>query len=234
MAKFDSATVVQRKLRAEFGIDIPGLTCIKDTFERFCETEETIDKVSDALKDKPQSSVRSVATDCFIPPTTAHRVMTEYLALKPYKAQFAQQLYEEDLQDRVEMCKTFIPMLEDSHMQENLFFSDEATFYMGGLVSKHNIRYWSETSPHVTIEIVMNSPKLNVWCAMSKNKLLGHISLKMILLMGKLHKLRSAIFQQDGAPPHFSIDARRYLDDHFPGRWIGRGGSIRWAPRSPD
>ncbi|CAF2049257.1 unnamed protein product, partial [Rotaria magnacalcarata] len=71
MAKFDSATVVQRKLRVEFGINTPGLTCIKDTFERFCETgtvedrersgrpssisEETIDKVSDALKDKPQS-----------------------------------------------------------------------------------------------------------------------------------------------------------------------------------
>ncbi|CAF3386881.1 unnamed protein product [Rotaria socialis] len=119
MVKFDSATVVQQKLRAEFGINTPGLTCIKDTFERFCETgtvedrersgrpssisEETIDKVSDALKDKPQSSVRSVATDCSIPPTATHRIMTEYLALKPYKAQFVQQLYEEDLQDRVEM-----------------------------------------------------------------------------------------------------------------------------------
>ncbi|CAF3947430.1 unnamed protein product, partial [Rotaria magnacalcarata] len=38
----------------------------------------------------------------------------------------------------------------------------------------------------------------------------------------------------DGAPSHFSIDVRRYLDDHFPGRWVGRGGSIRWAPQSPD
>ncbi|CAF5031221.1 unnamed protein product, partial [Rotaria magnacalcarata] len=168
MAKFDSATVVQRKLRAEFGINTPGLTCVKDKFERFCETEETTDKISDALKDKPQSSVRSVAADCYIPPTTAHRIMTEYLALKPYKAQFVQQLYEEDLQDRAEMYKTLISMLEDSHMQENLFFSDEATFYVSGLVSKHNIRYWSETNPHVTIETVMNSPKLNVWCAMSK------------------------------------------------------------------
>ncbi|CAF1482110.1 unnamed protein product [Rotaria magnacalcarata] len=219
MAKFDSATVVQRKLRAEFGINTPGLTCVKDKFERFCETEETTDKISDALKDKPQSSVRSVAADCYIPPTTAHRIMTEYLALKPYKAQFVQQLYEEDLQDRAEMYKTLISMLEDSHMQENLFFSDEATFYVSGLVSKHNIRYWSETNPHVTIETVMNSPKLNVWCAMSKSKLLGPYFFEDDTVNGanyllmletffipeirKLHKLRSAIFQQDGAPPHF-------------------------------
>ncbi|CAF3421221.1 unnamed protein product [Rotaria socialis] len=235
MAKSDSAAVVQRKLRAEFGINTPGLTCIKDTFERFCETGTVEDQERDALKDKPQSSVLFVATDCSITPTTTHRIMTEYLALKPYKAQFVQQLYEEDLQDRVEMCKTLIPMLEDSHMQENLFFSDEATFYVGGLDSKPNIRYWFETSPHVTIETVMNSPKLNVWYdTVNGANYLLILETFFIPEIRKLHKLRSAIFQQDGASPHFSIDARRYLDDHFPGRWIVRGGSIRWALRSPD
>ncbi|CAF3323496.1 unnamed protein product [Rotaria socialis] len=219
MAKSDSAAVVQRKLRAEFGINTPGLTCIKDTFERFCETGTVEDQERDALKDKPQSSVLFVATDCSITPTTTHRIMTEYLALKPYKAQFVQQLYEEDLQDRVEMCKTLIPMLEDSHMQENLFFSDEATFYVGGLDSKPNIRYWLYFFEDDTVN--------------GANYLLI-LETFFIPEIRKLHKLRSAIFQQDGASPHFSIDARRYLDDHFPGRWIVRGGSIRWALRSPD
>ena len=50
----------------------------------------------------------------------------------------------------------------------------------------------------------------------------------------KLHKVRSIIFQQDGAPPHFARDVRQYLDSQFPQRWIGRGGPIRWALRSPD
>lgn len=40
--------------------------------------------------------------------------------------------------------------------------------------------------------------------------------------------------QQDGAPPHYSQIVRRYLDINFPNRWIGRGGPIRWPPRSPD
>ena len=41
------------------------------------------------------------------------------------------------------------------------------------------------------------------------------------------------VFQQDGAPPHF-FKVRTWLNEKFNGRWIGRGGSISWAPRSRD
>ena len=85
---------------------------------------------------------------------------------------------------------------------------------------------------------------------MSKNQLVGpyifeddtvngnnYLSVLQNLLIWevrKLHKVRSIIFQQDGAPAHFSIDVRQYLDNHFPNRWIERGGPIRWAPHSLD
>ena len=55
--------------------------------------------------------------------------MTEYLSLKPYKAQFVQKLGKEDFQDRAETSKTLMPMAEDN-TQEGLFFSDETTFYL--------------------------------------------------------------------------------------------------------
>ncbi|XP_070528257.1 uncharacterized protein [Cardiocondyla obscurior] len=42
------------------------------------------------------------------------------------------------------------------------------------------------------------------------------------------------IFQQDGAPPHFSRRARKVLDRNFADRWMGRGGPISWPVRSPD
>ena len=189
MAKYESAAVVRRKLQIEFGRSTPSEGCITVTFQRFCETgtvedkersgrpskitEEKIEEVCDVIENDPQSSVRTVAAACSIPTTTAHRIMTEYLLLRPYKMHFVQQLYEEDLQDRVDMCETLIPMLADKNMQNNLFFSDEATFYLNGLVNKHNVRYWSETNPHVAIETVMNCPKINVWCAMSKNVIIG-------------------------------------------------------------
>ena len=42
------------------------------------------------------------------------------------------------------------------------------------------------------------------------------------------------IFQQDGAPAHFSLRAREWLHRHLPGRWIDRRGPLEWAARSPD
>ena len=42
------------------------------------------------------------------------------------------------------------------------------------------------------------------------------------------------IFQQEGAPPHFYRDVTTFLDETFPGRWVGRGGPTAWPPRSPD
>ena len=45
MGKFDLATVVQRKLWAEFRKNTSVLTCIKDIFQRFCETGTTEDRV---------------------------------------------------------------------------------------------------------------------------------------------------------------------------------------------
>ena len=43
------------------------------------------------------------------------------------------------------------------------------------------------------------------------------------------------IYQQDGTPPHFANIVRRFLDEQFPARWIGRGSPrITWPARSPD
>jgi hypothetical protein len=41
-------------------------------------------------------------------------------------------------------------------------------------------------------------------------------------------------FMHDGAPTHFSLVARGYLNRKLPGRWIGRGEPVAWPPRSPD
>ena len=48
-----------------------------------------------------------------------------------------------------------------------------------------------------------------------------------------LEELQPHVFlQQDGAPPHWGTIVRSSLNDHFPGRWIGRIGPIPWPPRS--
>ena len=55
-----------------------------------------------------------------------------------------------------------------------------------------------------------------------------------ILEIRKWHKIRSIIFQQDGAPSHFSIGIRHNLDNRLPNRWTGRDGTIRCASSSPE
>ncbi len=42
------------------------------------------------------------------------------------------------------------------------------------------------------------------------------------------------LFQQDGAPAHYSLQVRGWLDQKFPNRWIGRRGPIEWPACSPD
>src|SRR5678816_129152 len=48
-------------------------------------------------------------------------------------------------------------------------------------------------------------------------------------------QLRSKMyFMHNGAPAHFSLVPRNYLNTVYPRRWIGRGGTEPWPPRSPD
>ena len=84
-----------------------------------------------------------------------------------------QQLYDEDIDLRVEMSEHLIPILEDQRNDSNIFFSDESTFYISGVVNKHNCRTWAATNPFTTIEAAMNSPKVNVCCTMSNKQIIG-------------------------------------------------------------
>jgi hypothetical protein len=39
--------------------------------------------------------------------------------------------------------------------------------------------------------------------------------------------------QHDGAPPHYTRLVMHHPNDAFPNRWISRGSTINWPPRSP-
>ena len=43
------------------------------------------------------------------------------------------------------------------------------------------------------------------------------------------------MFQQDGAPPHWALDVRAYLNDELENRWVGRAAAdddalLLWPP----
>lgn len=51
---------------------------------------------------------------------------------------------------------------------------------------------------------------------------------------GIVQNVFDPVFQLDGAAPHFDVRVRHFLQEQFPGRWIGRRGSFERAARSPD
>ena len=83
MAKFESPILVKGKMQVEFDIKTPDIDCTIDAFQGFYElsivvnrqqserpskiTEEKIGEVYDNCENVPLSSVRVVATACFIP-----------------------------------------------------------------------------------------------------------------------------------------------------------------------
>jgi hypothetical protein len=85
--------------------------------------------------------------------------MRDVIGFKPYMMHRTQQLLDEDLKDQQNDGK--------------IFFSDESTFYLSGIVNKHYCRIWAPNNPYVTVEAAMNSAKINVWCAMSKTSIIG-------------------------------------------------------------
>ena len=54
------------------------------------------------------------------------------------------------------------------------------------------------------------------------------------IIISAWDNVEDLIFMQDGAPPHFAIVVREWLNAQFYGKWMGRRGSHEWPARSLD
>ena len=67
-----------------------------------------------------------------------------------------------------------LPLLSEPRNKSNICFcSAETGFHLNGLVNKHNVRYWSEGNPRITIEALMQSPKVHVCSSMTERCVVG-------------------------------------------------------------
>ena len=135
----------------------------------------------------------------------------------------------------------------DPSQIDKIIWSDEAIFKLNGHLNRHNCVYWNATNLHHMIEKNVNLPGLTVWCGISSVGIIGPYffdgcvtgksyfeMLQHFLIPRLAHYDDDVMFQQDGAPPHFASVVRDFLDEKFPGRWIGRRGPIEWPARSPN
>lgn len=174
----------------------------------------------------------------------------------PYKIKLLQELNEDDNDRRLQFCEVMSNNLLNTMHLYNICFSDECMFFLNGQVNRHNCRYWSDTNPHWFRETHTQYPqRLNVWAGIVGDHIVGpyfidgnltsatYLELLDTTIDPRITELlendenlleNELVFQQDGAPPHYALPVREYLNDRFPGRWIGRRGPIEWPARSPD
>jgi hypothetical protein len=55
----------------------------------------------------------------------------------------------------------------------NLYTSDESIFHLSGKVNRQNTRYWAHKNPHCGHEFTANSPKVVVWAAVLRSRIVG-------------------------------------------------------------
>jgi hypothetical protein len=134
----------------------------------------------------------------------------------------------------------------DEQFLHRVIFSDETTFPISGHFHRHNVRICANERSHDFVEHERDSPKVNVWCALTRGCVVGssffaertvtsHNYFDMLELFAVPQiDNDNVIFQQDGAPTHYANIFTEFLDEIFPLRWIGRGGWKQWPPRSPD
>ena len=85
-----------------------------------------------------------------------------------------QALQPNDMQRRKEFAVNMLQRIsEDEAFLKRVCFSDEATFHVSGKLNKHNVRIWGSENPHATRELQRDSPKVNVWCGIMCNRIIG-------------------------------------------------------------
>ena len=213
-------------------------------------SDETRRRVIEKVESSPMKSIRRSSSELGVPRTTMRRIIKAE-SFHPYKLQQLNKLYEDDPDRRLQMVTWFKDQLvqNPSFVKHDVLFSDEANFFVNGEVNKQNCRYYSRENPHWMDPTKQHScPKVVVWCGLWKSHVLGPfffhetVTGKLYLDMlqndlmphlARINEGKPLWFMQDGAPPHYATIVRNWLNGNFE-NWIGRRGTVEWAPRSPD
>lgn len=212
------------------------------------------EEVIDTVLANPSISTNQIEALTGVSRSTASRIIIDE-GLYPYHYRKAQALQPRDYPARLAFCQWIERERADNqNFGNNILFTDEATFVRGGLFNQHNSHVYAYENPHAIRETHFQQRfQVNVWAGVIGNKLIGPHVFEENLNGNVYHNfLRYTLdnlieeaevplavyprmwFQHDGAPPHFSVQVRQYLNQAFPRRWIGRGGPVNWPARSPD
>lgn len=261
-AKFGSYEETRRQWKNYFETEPPKSETIKGVYERFNQTGSVADlprpgrpstsatpahleQAREMLEENPNTSVTTGAAAMDMPRASYHRLLKK-LDLHPYRPQRVPQLSEDDFDRRIEFCDSMLSQFQESPgLVNHILWSDESMFYLNGTVSRHNDVWWGPVNPHNQLEVRNTQQSVMVWCGLTSENLVGPYFFEggvgaaayyemLTALLWPFARYKRLTYQHDGAPAHYALDIRTWLDEKFPRRWIGRRGPIEWPARSPD
>ena len=271
-----SITAVQREFRRRFNIHrnevVPTRNAIKRWVRalrtrgnvldmkpvgapRTVRTTENLERVQQAVQRSPNRSARKHATELGISDRSLRRILHKDLHLHPYKLAVVQQLKEGDCEQRLQFARQMLEIFQ-ANDDLILLMSDEAHFYLNGMVNQQNCRFWALEQPRELHQKPLHSKKVTVWCAIGKTAVIGphffedhdgnavsvtserYIGMINNFFVPELRRRRIPIrrvwFQQDGATAHTARASMGVLQHIFGDRLISRFADTPWPPRSPD
>lgn len=164
-------------------------------------------------------------------------------------------LEEGDAARRIDFCRYLLDMdIENSNYLNKILWTDESKFDRDGITNFHNSHFWSPKNSNpkqIKPRAHQHRFSLNVWMGIIDRHLIGPYffpqnlngeiyenflrnDMELLLEDVPIALRREIIYQHDGCPAHFRRGVREWLDQHYPHRWIGRGGPIPWPARCPD
>lgn len=219
---------------------------------RTVRTPQIEEIVLNEIDRHPRTSTRRISEHLNISHQVVWRILRASL-LYPYHIQRVQALLPRDFPLRIDFCQWYLNMLAvDRNFDCKILFTDEANFSRTSIKNFHNNHTWADENPHEIVETHFQEQfSLNVWGGIIGDNLIGPCFLPgrltgqsyRLFLQNELPLLLEDLplllrnqmwYMHDGAPSHFSILAREYLNEVYENRWIGRGGPQPWPPRSPD
>jgi len=186
--------------------------------------ENSTCKILEVLDENDESTLTEISAQTNLSRSTVQRRIKCNIGKKSCKIEIHQELLEEDFDRRVELAEKLLPILNDHAYKDLIFFSDEAQFHLSGRLHKQNCRIWAYEKPIVIRTEPLQDLKINVWCAMSSSCIIGPYFFDQSTVTGESYLqmleyffhpilvrkriVQIIIFQQDGAPPHYSSEVR--------------------------
>lgn len=214
-------------------------------------TEETEINILAYLRANPQNSLNHVVGELPVSIGSAHAVTKKY-KFHPYKVKRVQKLTPAQKEMRLQFSKHILEIIQrDATFLDKILWTDESSFSTSRGCHRQNRHYWSDANPYQIQEIQFQGRQsVSVWCGLIGERVLepiifdgsltGQVYLNFleVEIEERIDNLplalsRHLIWQQDGAPPHNVVPVKMLLDRKYT-QWIGKSGTIRWPPNSPD